>query len=375
MVSGARWTFATAGTAILLAAIWWQYRVLLRSSHGIHASPSPDALSVPATWAVASLLGLSIESFGTPYASLLLIPVIAHSMAMLTSRQAILHVTAATSLVCAGLFFYLDATATQTAVLVALGVLVGLTAGFLLTRSLMLARRFATREEHGRLGREIHDGFLQFSTAGLQAMRRARTALNEGDLEQARRALDSAILSTERASQEARALLSSDDHRVGTVSAHELVEDCIAATAGLSPLSVSSRVALADPQLPAGVARHIRAVISEALSNVHRHANARHALVTLDDAATPPTEDAASAGGGFIEVRIEDDGVGLQGGGENADRDHAACDTGHGLPNIRVRAALTGGGAVIEPSFLGGVRVTATFGRATEPARPATDPT
>ena len=52
-------------------------------------------------------------------------------------------------------------------------------------------------------------------------------------------------------------------------------------------------------------------------------------------------------------VRVDDDGRGVP--------DVAALDEGHGIRGMRERAASLGGDLRIEPSPLGGVRVTATF--------------
>ena len=78
-----------------------------------------------------------------------------------------------------------------------------------------------------------------------------------------------------------------------------------------------------DESAPFSPARatHVLAVANEALSNVVRHANARHVWIT------------AERRNGELELTIADDGVGFS----------AEVKAGFGLRNMRDRARLLGG--------------------------------
>ncbi|MFI5909840.1 GAF domain-containing protein [Dactylosporangium sp. NPDC051541] len=77
------------------------------------------------------------------------------------------------------------------------------------------------------------------------------------------------------------------------------------------------------------------AVLRESLSNVAKHARAMSVRVSV------------AAGGGSLDLTVEDDGVGLP----------ASSSSGHGLPNMRARASDLGGECTIAPVETRGTRV------------------
>jgi signal transduction histidine kinase len=81
-----------------------------------------------------------------------------------------------------------------------------------------------------------------------------------------------------------------------------------------------------DSMVDPSVAEHITAMVRETLSNVARHAGATHASVDI------------AFKGAEIQVKIVDDGKGFEPEGTRA---------GHGLANLRARAAQIGGVAEI----------------------------
>jgi signal transduction histidine kinase len=94
------------------------------------------------------------------------------------------------------------------------------------------------------------------------------------------------------------------------------------------------------PALPAGVELCAYRIVQEALTNVCKHAQARHARVQLSYEAS------------VIKVEVDDDGVGV------------AAPTGkpgHGLVGMRERVGLYGGAFEAGPRPGGGYRVAATF--------------
>ncbi|HEY9382985.1 MAG TPA: ATP-binding protein, partial [Gemmatimonadales bacterium] len=88
-------------------------------------------------------------------------------------------------------------------------------------------------------------------------------------------------------------------------------------------------------------------VLQEALTNVARHAEARRVRVELaSDAAT-------------VELRVEDDGIGLQPAGPSGDV--ARGRRRLGLQGMRERAALLGGSVEVESQRGAGTTITARF--------------
>ena len=101
----------------------------------------------------------------------------------------------------------------------------------------------------------------------------------------------------------------------------------------------------ADLRLPVASELQVFHIVQEALANVCRHANARHARLSLARA------------GGDCEVLIEDDGIGI------ADTGAAeAADPGHyGIAIMRERAAWLGGELTFERAPGSGTRVRLRF--------------
>jgi len=91
-------------------------------------------------------------------------------------------------------------------------------------------------------------------------------------------------------------------------------------------------------ELPAAVEVAAYRITTEALTNVSRHAAARHCRVCI-----------LLNGDGFLRLEIEDDGVGISGRGRH----------GVGLTAMRERAAELGGTCEAGPAPLGGTRVSA----------------
>ena len=106
-------------------------------------------------------------------------------------------------------------------------------------------------------------------------------------------------------------------------------------------LDVTADVTGTPAPLPPGVELAAYRVVQEAVTNIVRHSGAERAEIAVEHRV------------GSLLVRVDDDGRGVP--------DVAALDEGHGIRGMRERAASLGGDVRIEPSPLGGVRVTATF--------------
>jgi two-component system sensor histidine kinase UhpB len=96
----------------------------------------------------------------------------------------------------------------------------------------------------------------------------------------------------------------------------------------------------------AGRARHVRALVTELLENVRKHAGASRVRI------------AASAADGVVELLVSDDGVGLRAGEPGRGR--------YGMRGVRERAELCGGDATWSPGPEGGTVVRVVL--AAEPA-------
>ena len=116
-----------------------------------------------------------------------------------------------------------------------------------------------------------------------------------------------------------------------------------AAQYGANDLTVSVRTPDALPPLPAAVEVAAYRIAQEAITNVARHAGARHCAVRLE----------LDPRGGVLRLEVEDDGRGMGAG------------RGVGLHSMRERAEELGGTLVVGPAPEGGTRVRAELPCAT----------
>ncbi|KEF06624.1 MULTISPECIES: GAF domain-containing sensor histidine kinase [Streptomyces] len=200
------------------------------------------------------------------------------------------------------------------------------------------AEQVALLHDRDRIARDLHDLAIQrlFATGmTLQSAGRLidrpeaadRVGRAVDDLDETIKIIRSTIfeLRSERAPGAGRGL-------------RRLVADVVTAAAeplGFSPsLKTEGRI---DTDIPAAAGEHVLAVLAEVLSNVARHADARHADITLSVADE-------------VVLEVVDDGTGI--GGSAA---------GSGLGNIQQRAELLGGQADVQdrgPTGTHGTRVT-----------------
>lgn len=181
------------------------------------------------------------------------------------------------------------------------------------------AEELATAKERNRLAREIHDSLGHYLTAINVQLEVART-LSESDPSQVLQPLERAQALTKEGLHEVRrsvaALRASplEGKSLMTVLA-ALVEDL--QTSGIATsFEVQGELHSLPPQLELALYR----VMQEALTNVRKHAQARHAEVSL----AYTTED--------VRLRVRDDGVGSD-----------APTGGFGLVGLRERVQLLGG--------------------------------
>jgi signal transduction histidine kinase len=188
--------------------------------------------------------------------------------------------------------------------------------------------------ERGRIARDLHDGAIQtVYTAGLlvEAAHRATPAESPAAsrLEKAMTVLNDAIAALRRNLAEMR-----------PAAAPEALPAALRALADdprfRSLVDVDLQLNLpASLALPAASTEHVLAILSEALSNVVRHARARQVGI------------GAAQQDGCLVLVVQDDGQGLR----------AERTDGFGLRNMRDRARLLGGELRVGPASGRGTRV------------------
>ena len=180
--------------------------------------------------------------------------------------------------------------------------------------------------ERERIGRELHDGAIQkVYTAGLLVESAHRIA--EGGtpianrLEKAVAVIQDAIVELRRNLVELRPTPGPAGDNSKPLAA--ALQDLVRATRFHSLVEISLALELpdSDESFSPNRADHVLAIVTEALSNVVRHARAQQVHVT------------ARRDDGRLQLTIQDDGVGM----------NQAADAGHGLRNMRDRARLLGG--------------------------------
>ena len=189
--------------------------------------------------------------------------------------------------------------------------------------------------ERERISREIHDGTIQtIYTAGL-ITESVRKRLSSDDPMAAR--LDTVVSALDHAIRDLRQLIIDLEPRMQdedlAAGLRQLADE--SNLASLLEVNVSVSPSEEGLSLPSGGATHVLAIVREALSNVARHAQARHAWVL------------AERSDGQLHITIADDGIGF--GAPEAG--------GFGLRNMRDRARILGGTVRVEQRSPSGTQV------------------
>jgi signal transduction histidine kinase len=190
----------------------------------------------------------------------------------------------------------------------------------------------ATLEERARLAREIHDGLAQDLWFAKLKFERLSSTLSDEDrplAEEVTQALDAAIVEAREALVTMRSSLEDDvpfsDMLVRTVEDFE----------GRSGLRVEFTAATGMPSaLAPRVQVELLRIVSEALNNVRKHADATLVRIKAEVAEGELLITVTDNGRGFAEAEAFDRGMGLQGM-----RERARLIGG----SLRVRSELSGG--------------------------------
>jgi signal transduction histidine kinase len=192
----------------------------------------------------------------------------------------------------------------------------------------------AADEERRRVVRDLHDGGQARLVHAVISLKLAHRALVEADADTGTTLVGEALEHAEQANAELRELA----HGIlPTVLARGGLQAAVAALVSRMSLPVS--VDVPAQRLPAGVEATAYFVISEALTNVVKHAGAHRAMVK------------AGVEGGALRVEILDDGV----GGVAA----PAGDGGSGLGALEDRVSALDGRLAVDSPPGGGTRVCA----------------
>jgi two-component system sensor histidine kinase UhpB len=190
----------------------------------------------------------------------------------------------------------------------------------------------AREEERQRIARGLHDEVGQTMTGVLFLLRqlaRDSSAADRAALVEAQEAVRANLGEVRRIAQELRP--EALDH-LGLASA---LNNLARSFARRTSIEVERQVETRLPRLDPNVELVLYRVAQESLTNVARHSEATHALLTL------------SRDGDGVVLRVSDNGRGFG----------TAHQEGGGLRGIRENALIVGGALAIKPSSAGGVEV------------------
>jgi PAS domain S-box-containing protein len=187
----------------------------------------------------------------------------------------------------------------------------------------------AADEERRRVVRDLHDGAQQRLVHTILMVAQARQALQPHQ-EPASKFMAEALAQAEAATEELRALAHG---LLPEILTHRGLRAAVKSLASRTPVPVD--VAVSVGRLAAAVEATAYFVIAEALTNVAKHAHARHVTVT------------ARVEDGTLQVRVRDDGVG------------GALPEGSGLLGLSDRLAVLDGQLRVESPIDGGTLVAA----------------
>lgn len=203
------------------------------------------------------------------------------------------------------------------------------------------ARRLALFEERTAIARELHDSlaqslsFMKIQISRLQAHPELQTGTPGEILGQLREGLDNAY-------RELRELLSTFRMHMDVRGLGFAIQAAVEEFSNRSSLSIIFDNRLVNCRLTVNEEFHILHVIREALSNIIRHADAQHVVIT-----------STYVQGSTVNVTIDDDGIGM------AEANH---EYGHyGQSIMRDRAYSLGGDIAVTSKRGGGTRVRLVF--------------
>jgi two-component system, NarL family, sensor histidine kinase UhpB len=199
-------------------------------------------------------------------------------------------------------------------------------------RGASAARALAAQEgERQRIARELHDEIGQSLTAVLLSLKRTIDRAPVELRDELRAVQDITRASLDEVRQVARRLRPGVLDDLGLTSAMSALAAEFAASSGMS---IRPRVEQQLPPLDPAAELVIYRIAQESLTNIARHAGASHVELSL------------TGNGQGVELRVGDDGCGMNGAAEGA-----------GIRGMRERAILIGADLTLAPGPGGGTEV------------------
>lgn len=207
-------------------------------------------------------------------------------------------------------------------------------------------RMLALLEERSVIARELHDSLAQsLSYLKIQVSRLDGMAAQPDNADKIKAVTTELRDGLNSAYRQLRELLTTFRLRIDGPGINEALEKTVEEFTSRSNIEVELDNRLGNCKLTPNAEIHVIQVIREALSNVVRHSEAEHAVVSLEYNVD-----------GDVIVAIDDDGVGMP---DDTDRQHH-----YGLAIMKERAHGVAGELCVIPSVLGGTRVELAFSAA-----------
>jgi two-component system, NarL family, sensor histidine kinase YdfH len=190
--------------------------------------------------------------------------------------------------------------------------------------------------ERQRMARELHDTLAQGLAGLVLQLEAIKAHIGAGRSERAAAIVDQALARARSTLAESRAVI--DDLRSAPTSLSEAIRAQADRFSQATGIACQLDLALAADQVSPEVASHSLHILSEALTNVARHAQATLVVISC------------GAQQGRLELEVSDNGQGFD--------PQQKIGPGHyGLQGMHERARLTGGALAIESAAQRGTRV------------------
>ncbi|MEN8169393.1 MAG: type IV pili methyl-accepting chemotaxis transducer N-terminal domain-containing protein [Pseudomonadota bacterium] len=207
-------------------------------------------------------------------------------------------------------------------------------------------RMLALLEERGVIARELHDSLAQsLSYLKIQVSRLDSIKIQPENTDKVRQVTTELRDGLNSAYRQLRELLTTFRLRMDEAGLNSALEKTVHEFNERSETDIKLENRLGNCKLTPNAEIHVIQVVREALSNVLRHSQARHAVVSAEYSVD-----------GDVIVAIDDDGIGLP---EETERQHH-----YGLTIMKERAHGVSGALCMLPSRMGGTRVELIFSAA-----------
>lgn len=205
----------------------------------------------------------------------------------------------------------------------------------------------AVLTERQRIGREMHDGVAQALFYLRAKMSEVGDLIAAGERERTLAELRAAEEELEETHRLVRAAISDLKQHPEVQRFDEALRRATSGLAGRMALRLTCEAEAACAALSAPAQRHLLAIVQEALTNAHRHGNARSASVKVGTVKVGTAEET-------LIVEVSDDGSGF-------DLDAVPRDGRYGLVIMEERARIIGGRLLLDSAPGLGTRVTVSL--------------